>query len=144
MLCGHYLRKKWLRGLGFPTTPVVTARIWKAWSRMHHLVMCLEHSMDNEGANTELRSWCAHLSSPAAASGRTSSQGVSQVGATEPADLQQCFPKTLVFPRLCFLKAFSHTVSPDLVRSCPGWVAAFSDEIHFQCNRPVFWSRCPC
>ena len=100
--------------------------------------------MDNEGANTELRSWCAHLSSPAAASGRTSSQGVSQVGATEPADLQQCFPKTLVFPRLCFLKAFSHTVSPDLVRSCPGWVAAFSDEIHFQCNYPVFWSRCAC
>ena len=64
--------------------------------------------MDNEGANTELRSWCAHLSSPAAASGRTSSQGVSQVGATEPADLQQCFPKTLVFPRLC-LGIFSYS-----------------------------------
>ena len=61
---------------GFPTTPImVTARIWKARSRMHQLVTCLAHSVDNEGANTEFRAWRAHLSSPAAAPGRTSSQG---------------------------------------------------------------------
>ena len=58
---------------GFPTTPMVTARIWKSWSRMHQLVMCLAHSVDNEGANMEFCSWRAHLSSPAAAPGRTSS-----------------------------------------------------------------------
>ena len=52
---------------GFPTMPMVTARIWKAWSRMHQFVTFLTHSVDNEGANTEFRSWHAHLSSPAAA-----------------------------------------------------------------------------
>ena len=31
-----------------------------------------------------------------------------------------------------------------LVGSCPGWEAAFSDVIRFQCNCPVFWSRCSC
>ena len=28
--------------------------------------------------------------------------------------------------------------------SCPGWEAAFSYEIRFQCNCPVLWSRCAC
>ena len=33
---------------------------------------------------------------------------------------------------------------PFLVGSCPGWDAAFSDVIRFQCNCLVFWSRCAC
>ena len=65
--------------LNLPTFSMVTARIWKAWRRMHLLVMCLAHSVDNEGANTDFYSWCAHLSSPAAAPVSTSSQGASQV-----------------------------------------------------------------
>lgn len=32
---------------GFPTTLMVTTRIWNTRSRMHQLVMCLEHSVDN-------------------------------------------------------------------------------------------------
>ena len=30
------------------------------------------------------------------------------------------------------------------VGACPGWEAAFSDVIRFQCNCLVFWSRCAC
>ena len=32
----------------------------------------------------------------------------------------------------------------NLVGSCPGWEAAFSDIIRFQCNYSVFWCRCAC
>ena len=32
---------------GFPITLMVTTRIWNTRSRMHQLVMCLEHSVDN-------------------------------------------------------------------------------------------------
>ena len=141
----------------------------------------------------------------------TSSQGKSQIGAIEPADLQLHVPKTfleciIIIPNSNSLKCLDpdrintaeelvELLCPDsdlfievsvlcscvflpsdtegrfsakalqqprnllqklgfeevivlgqkfcfLVGSCPGWEAAFSYEICFQCNCPVFWGRC--
>ena len=145
--------------LGFPTTPAVTAKNWKSWSRMHQLVMCLAYAVHNDDANAVFREWRAYLSSPAGAPGRNSSQAT--MGASqnplgiEPADLQRRFPKTylecIVIPNSRWLNriGFEDLIELSkkfrfLVGSCPGWEAAFSDVIRFQCNCPVFWSRFAC
>ena len=202
--------------LGFPTTPAVTAKNWKSWSRMHQLVMCLAYAVHNDDANAVFHEWRAYLSSPAGAPGRNSSQAT--MGASqnplgiEPADLQRRFPKTylecIVIPNSRWLNILDkdrtrtadeleEMISDDrklfievshlflltlpmcvlrggqvfcknapqgrqetllrrigfedlielskkfrfLVGSCPGWEAAFSDVIRFQCNCQVFWQR---
>ena len=71
--------KEMAEGPGVPFHSYGYCQNVESMEQNHQLVMCLAHSVDNEGANTDFYSWCAHLSSPAAAPVSTSSQGASQV-----------------------------------------------------------------